>query len=188
MAKMIILDNGHGGVINGVYQTKGKRSPIWNDGRVLYEGEFNRDIVKRVSKMLDNNRIPYVNLVPELEDISLQERMKRANKIDNSLFVSIHANAGGGTGFEVFSSVQASKKSKEMADITIKEFNKEFPELRNRGHKKANFYVIKNTKMPAILIECAFMDTLNPDCELMFSEDGRNRFAKAIFESICSFH
>ena len=40
-----ILDNGHGGIINGVYQTAGKRSPIWADGTQLFEGEFNRAIM-----------------------------------------------------------------------------------------------------------------------------------------------
>ena len=36
-----ILDNGHGGMIDGVYQTPGKRSPVWPDGTQLFEGEFN---------------------------------------------------------------------------------------------------------------------------------------------------
>ena len=38
--KTIILDAGHGGMINGKYQTKGKRSPVWEDGSVLYEGDL----------------------------------------------------------------------------------------------------------------------------------------------------
>jgi hypothetical protein len=43
-----IFDNGHGGIIDGVYQTAGKRSPLWPDGEILYEGEFNRSIVNRL--------------------------------------------------------------------------------------------------------------------------------------------
>lgn len=42
---IFILDNGHGGIIDGEYQTKGKRSRVWADGRQLFEGEFNRDIL-----------------------------------------------------------------------------------------------------------------------------------------------
>ena len=64
---MIILDNGHG------KETPGKRSPIWRDGSQLFEYEFNRDIVKRISVMLDADNIKYHVLVPELEDITLQE-------------------------------------------------------------------------------------------------------------------
>ena len=43
-----LLDPGHGGFIDGVYQTAGKRSPEFPDGSRLYEGEFNRDVVSRI--------------------------------------------------------------------------------------------------------------------------------------------
>ena len=97
----VILDNGHG------YETPGKRSPKWPDGTQLFEHEFNRDIVNRVAEQLDEAGIKYVILVPEKNDISLQERVKRANKIWKNtgkkwFGISIHANAGGGTGFEVW--------------------------------------------------------------------------------------
>ena len=46
-----ILDNGHGGIIDGEYQTPGKRSPKWEDGTQLFEGEFNRAVVKRIIKL-----------------------------------------------------------------------------------------------------------------------------------------
>ena len=90
---MIILDNGHG--IN----TPGKRSPF---EPVLYEYEFNRDIVKRISNKLNLLNISNVILTPEEEDVSLTTRVKRANKIYSSypdaILISIHANAGCGTG------------------------------------------------------------------------------------------
>ena len=66
---IVLLDNGHGGLINGVYQTPGKRSPTWSDGSVLYEGEFNRAIVHGIIKELIKLNIPYVNICPEDEDI-----------------------------------------------------------------------------------------------------------------------
>ena len=90
---MIILDNGHG--IN----TPGKRSPF---EPVLYEYEFNRDIVKRISDKLNTLNIPNVILTPEEEDVSLSTRVKRANEIysynPDAILISIHANAGCGTG------------------------------------------------------------------------------------------
>jgi len=46
-----LLDPGHGGIIDGVYQTAGKRSPRFPDGSILYEGEFNRDVVKRIMQL-----------------------------------------------------------------------------------------------------------------------------------------
>lgn len=71
-----LLDNGHGGVIDGLYQTPGKRSPSWDDGGILYEGEFNRAIINRLIEMLTTDRINYVNIAPEYEDISLNERVR----------------------------------------------------------------------------------------------------------------
>ena len=54
----VLLDAGYGGVINGEYQTSGKRSPVWEDGSVLYEGEFNRGIKYRLKEKLQQEGIP----------------------------------------------------------------------------------------------------------------------------------
>ena len=92
---IVLLDNGHGGLINGNYQTPGKRSPVWGDDTQLFEGEFNRSIVARIIETLTSLKIPYVNIVPEMRDITLSTRVKRANKITNTscFYLSIHSNA-----------------------------------------------------------------------------------------------
>ncbi len=41
---LVLIDNGHGALINGAYQTAGKRKN-WQDKSIIYEGEFNRAIV-----------------------------------------------------------------------------------------------------------------------------------------------
>ena len=66
-----ILDNGHGGIIDGEYQTAGKRSPIWEDGSQLFEGEFNRAIVDRLMHLCAYAGIECVNLVDTQEDMPL---------------------------------------------------------------------------------------------------------------------
>jgi N-acetylmuramoyl-L-alanine amidase len=190
----IILENGHGGVIAGVYQTAGKRSPIWKDGTQLFEGEFNRKVVNRLAKLCQAKNISHSILVPELEDISLVERVKRANAIfkknKNCVLISVHANAGGGTGYEVFTSV-GQTKSDAIAEKIIHHFGAEFPELKLRSDrrdgdadKEAHFYILKQSHCPAVLIECAFMDTENPDCRLMLNQP--ERFANAIMDGIIS--
>ena len=102
---IILIDNGHG--IN----TPGKRSPQWADGSQLFEWEFTRDIARRLSKLLAMHEIPYQLIVPEIEDISLKERCSRVNNAVHyntvycgraCLLISIHANAGKGTGWECF--------------------------------------------------------------------------------------
>ena len=94
MSKTILLDAGHGGVLNGLYQTSGKRSPKWDDGSILYEGEFNRAIKARLKEMFQMEGINYVDINPQDTDLSLSDRVSKANTYRrDSLYVSIHANA-----------------------------------------------------------------------------------------------
>lgn len=184
----IILDNGHG------KDTPGKRSPKWSDNKQLFEWEFNRDIVKRISAKLQNAGIIPVVLVPEEIDIPLSQRVNRVNKISkdnggNAILISIHGNAGGGTGWECFTSVGETKSDK-YATILCDEFKKEFPELKmrfdysdNDPDKESQFYILKNTSCPAVLTENFFMDT-EKDCRLMMSDMGRERIATAHVRAI----
>jgi N-acetylmuramoyl-L-alanine amidase len=182
--KTIILDAGHGGMINGDYQTKGKRSPVWEDGSQLFEGECNRQIKDRVMELMQFHRMPYYDVNPEQIDISLKERVTRANKISNSLYISIHSNAGGGTGCEVFVSNNCSSKSMSMAEDFQDLYYPLFDGERWRGIKQSDFYVIKNTNMPAVLIESFFMDTEKECKKYLMTKAGRDRIATWVFESI----
>tara|TARA_S200002703_G_scaffold118613_1_gene104277 strand:+ start:97 stop:705 length:609 start_codon:yes stop_codon:yes gene_type:complete len=192
MGKTVILDNGHGGVINGVYQTKGKRSPDWDKG-VLYEGEFNRAIVNRIVNLLSVSsaigfKVPYYNISPELTDVSLGTRVNRANKIyaenPNTYLLSIHANAGGGTGGEIFVHPEASDESRIIADRFagyVKGIGglKWRPASANNLVKEANYKILRKTNCPAMLLEVAFMDN-EYDYELLWNEDFRNDYATAL--------
>jgi len=189
---IVLLDNGHGGLINGEYQTSGKRSPIWSDGSQLFEGEFNRAIVNRIIEKLTILGIPYINVVPELKDISLSTRIKRANNIeeDNVFYLSVHSNAGGGHGFEIFTS-PGETKSDKIATIFGQEFKKEFPTKRLRDDysdgdldKEANFTVIKKTRMPAVLTENFFMDNEEECKQILMTENGRDKIVEFHINSI----
>jgi N-acetylmuramoyl-L-alanine amidase len=188
MSKTILLDARHGGVLNGLYQTSGKRSPIWDDGSVLYEGEFNRAIKARLKEMFQMEGINYVDINPQDTDLSLSDRVKKANIYKgDSLYVSIHANAGGGTGCEVFTSENCSSTSTSMAKAFEDSYSNHFPEERWRGVKKKDFYVVKNTSMPAVLLECFFMDTEKECKQYLMTKKGRNQIAKWIFDTIVDF-
>lgn len=183
MKPIVILDNGHG------EETAGKRSPVWSDGSQLFEWEFNRDIVRRISEKLEADGIPYRILVPEETDISLTERARRANEIakennGKAYVLSIHANAGGGTGWEVYTS-PGQTPSDAIATVFFEEAGREFvPDgWRMRSDysdgdpdKEANFAILTKTTCPAILTENFFMDT-EKDCRFIMSEDGRERIA-----------
>ena len=191
---LVAFINGHGGVnpSTGQYVTSGKRSPIWEDGRQLFEGVSNRSIVLKIMELCCYNQIECINLVPEWQDISLGERVRRVNKLyverKDLIVIEIHSNAGGGTGFEVFTTV-GNTKSDLVAEIMIPEYQKMVPELKLRSDmsdgdldKEINFYTIRKTKAPHVLFELAFMDTWEPDCRMLMEEE--DRFVDAIFEGI----
>ncbi len=80
-----------------------------------------------------------------------------AHKVD--LDVSIHFNAGGGTGTEVwvYSTGSASYKYAKSTAAAIAELG-----FRNRGVKTSHgLYVLKHTHSPAMLVECCFVDSSN---------------------------
>jgi len=193
-----ILDNGHGGVIDGVYQTSGKRSPVWPDGEVLYEGEFNRAIVNRIVDMCKSNNIDCVNLIDTQEDVPLKERPKMANKLAKSsekpcIYVSVHANGftdESANGWEVFTS-PGQTKSDSIATVLYEKAKAEFPERRMRPSmgdgdpdKESKFTVLMDTSMPAILSENFFMTNSKECHEILMSESGRDRVAKIHFQMI----
>jgi N-acetylmuramoyl-L-alanine amidase len=179
---IVLLDNGHGGLINGVYQTPGKRASHPN-GQIIYEGEFNRAIVNGIIEQLTYYKIPYVNIAPEYWDVSLATRVNRANKFPakDSFYLSVHANAGGGHGSEFFTS-PGQTKSDPIATIFGQEYQKMFPNRRLRADysdgdldKEANFYVLTKTKMPSVLTENFFMDNFEEFTNILNTKAGRQK-------------
>jgi N-acetylmuramoyl-L-alanine amidase len=178
----IILDNGHGS------NTPGKCSPVWPDGSQLFEYEFNRDIVRRIKEVLTDTDIRV--LVPEKWDVSLATRVDRANAITrdsgakNTLLISIHANAGGGTGWEVWTSPGNTRSDVFASNmfVEIEKLLSGFPMRKDMSDgdpdKEANFYILKYTICPAILTENLFMDR-ETDCRFIMSEAGRKLIAQA---------
>ncbi|NRR93136.1 N-acetylmuramoyl-L-alanine amidase [Winogradskyella undariae] len=179
---IVLLDNGHGALINGKYQTAGKRKD-WLDKGIIYEGEFNRAIVNGIIEQLTYYKIPYVNIAPEYWDVRLETRVKRANKFpsNNCFYLSIHSNAGGGKGSEVFTS-PGDTKSDKIATAFGEEYHKVFPNRILRTDfsdgdldKERRFYVLTKTKMPAILTENFFMDNFEEFDSILNTKEGRQK-------------
>lgn len=183
----ILIDNGHGN------NTPGKRSPIWSDGSQLFEHEFNRDITLRLVEKLKTLKIPFEVIVPEVHDVSLTERCKRINSIakkEACLLVSIHANAGGGKGWEAWTSPGITKSDKYAESF----YNKAKELLPSRfpirkclmngyKNKEALFKILTGTTCPAVLTENMFMDT-ESDCNYIMSDSGRETIAELHLQAI----
>ena len=175
MSKVIVLDPGHGGSDPGAV------------GNGLREKDLTLDICKRIKKYLDNNYTDINVYMTRTTDkyLSLSQRAQFANSKKADLFVSVHINAGGGTGYEdfIYNKLSNSSTTAKMRDTFHKEVVKEQSFWRNRGKKKANFAVLRETKMAAILTENGFIDTKS-DANKLKSNTYLNRIAKGHAEGI----
>ena len=190
--KIPIIDNGHGGMIGGLYQTAGKRSPKWSKG-ILYEGMFNRWVSSRLIEKLDRANIPYYHISPEYKDTSLQTRVKRAddiyNKNKNTYILSIHANAGGGQGIEGFTTV-GKTKADPIADLFLSNLEKDLSSQKMRfdytdgdRDKETNYYILRKASAPAFLLECGFMDNTK-DYNNLWDEKYLESLVDSLFKTI----
>lgn len=192
-----ILDPGHGGMLNGVYQTKGKRSPVWSDGSQYFEGVGNREIARKVANELDKLDLDYIFTVEPQDptDITLTARTNFVNKLPykKKVLISIHSNGfskESAHGWEIYTS-KGETTSDKFASMFAAQFLLKFPEMTFRKDtrdgdvdKEANFYIIKNTTCPAVLLE-NFFHTNEKECkEILMSEEGQNKIVDAIVQGI----
>ncbi len=189
--KLIAVDDGHG------METAGKRTPNNPDGSFMRENEFNRAVVDKLISHLKRNGFDVLHVSPGDTDIPLKTRTDLANNtIDNGfgrradIYVSVHANAMGSAwnakakGIETFYH-EGSKEGKKFAKV-IQDNLMKGTLMVNRGLKTANLHVTRESKMPAVLVECGFMD--NPvEAVLLKSEEYRAECAEELAKGICEY-
>jgi N-acetylmuramoyl-L-alanine amidase len=187
-----IIDNGHGSVINGVPQTAGKRSPDFGDG-ILYEGVSNRRLAAKVIEKSEAFGACCYNLVPELQDISLKERVKRINalsKNQNTILISIHSDAWineHAHGWSAYTT-KGGTKSDDVASIMYGHAKAAGLKIRDDysdgdPDKESDFYILRKTICPAVLVENLFM-TNKKDYEFLLSECGQDQLSDIIVNTI----
>ncbi len=189
------LDNGH-----GVLQA-GKRSPIWSDGTQLEEWKFNREIVKRIARRLDDLGLIYFIVVPEDNvDSFLPERVARANDLISDLglpkiYVSVHGNAAqssDATGVENWYFL-GSNSGVRLASIFQKHILSSLGSagtyqwvdrgIRTFTPASRNFFVLRETQMPAVLSENGFY-TNEIECRMMLNPEVQDRIAEGHINAI----
>lgn len=144
----------------------------------LNESVETRKIAYELMKLLADSKHEVIPAVFDRSANNLKEAVDLSNKEDADLFISIHCNAGGGSGCEAYT-----WKGKQVAQAVKACSYLQKLGFKNRGVKDgSNLYVIKNTKCTAILIEICFVDNA-ADAEL-FKKVGYTKIASAIYNAI----
>ncbi len=181
MVKVIVRDPGHGGKDSGA------------PGNGLYEKNVVLVISKLFGEYLAANYTGFKIVDTRTTDVFIEliDRARIANKADADVFISFHNNSATNKdagGYEDFVYTKASQKSLDLQNAihqkvvpVLAKYN-----IRNRGKKKDNLSVLRNTDMAAILTETLFVSNA-ADAALLKKPEVLNDFAAAYAEGVADF-
>lgn len=183
-------------------ETAGKRTPKFPDGTVIKENVFNHPTKTLFLQDCDDFGFGTYDVSPERTDTPLQTRTDRANaqynlhKYEKYIYVSFHFNAMGdywdddSGGTEIFYH-DGSVEGKKLATAINKQLIKG-TDLKDRGVKadttiyKSGFHELRETIMPAVLLECGFMSN-HVEANLMKNIAYQNECAIEAVKGICDY-
>ncbi|MBA9024752.1 N-acetylmuramoyl-L-alanine amidase family protein [Peribacillus huizhouensis] len=176
MKKKVKIDPGHGGKDGGAV------------GNGLLEKNLTLEISKEMKKYLDENYTGHETTLTRTTDvfIELSERANIANRAVADVFISNHVNAGGGTGYESYIYTKPSAGSVKLQSLVNSEALAAAKKYglgpHNDDSKRDNLAVVRQTNMPAILTEIAYIDA--KDAELLkninFIKDMAAAYARGV--------
>ncbi|HEY5704320.1 MAG TPA: N-acetylmuramoyl-L-alanine amidase [Terrimicrobiaceae bacterium] len=152
----VVVDAGHGGLDLGGRSVSGSPEKV-----------VALDTARRLAAILRRKGFRVIETRTRDVFVPLGSRSAVSNSTRNCIFVSIHYNWAprrGARGVEVYYS---SPRSWRLASNILRETGKAYP-THNRGVKRANFYVLRTNRRPAVLCELGFL-----------SNAGDNRFAQS---------
>jgi N-acetylmuramoyl-L-alanine amidase len=208
---IVFIDAGHGGLNrSGAYTTAPAKlfrhsKGSFHQGSTFYEGVWNRTLTNQVMRKLDLLGINYLPLHHEYLDNSLQQRVERVNwysrKFQRSFVLSTHANAfekHTARGFEIYTSPGITE-SDRIAEMhwnhvnALRNFYEKGKEVIMRTNpsgstydKEANFFILRQTIVPAILVEHLFFDNFD-DAILLMDDNIIDLFAEAQVRTIMDY-
>jgi len=177
MKPLIVLDAGHGGSDEGTRV------------RTFQEKKITLITVLLTKKQLE--QLGYRVILTRSRDafVSLPRRVAIANKVKGSVFVSVHFNASPSQeahGIEIFynnsKELWRTRASKRLANCILYRMIDQTASA-SRGVKEGNFHVIRETDMPAILVEGGFF-TNRQECALLKDREYLKQLAEGIAEGI----
>jgi N-acetylmuramoyl-L-alanine amidase len=175
---IVVIDPGHGGNDPGA---------IGRDTK-LREAEVNLAVAKMLTRKLDEGghitlltREADVQLVPGDRNRDLAARPEMANKVGADCFLSIHCNAAvsrAAHGFEIYTT-RGRDRSDTFALHILEAWRDKIPEIKVRGSKEADFAVLRHSRVPAALVELAFLS--HPGEERFLADpEKQERMAEAL--------
>ncbi|PCN42453.1 N-acetylmuramoyl-L-alanine amidase [Brevibacillus laterosporus] len=172
---LIVVDAGHGGHDVGAKGTVGN-----------YEKDFTLSVANRLVEYLKQHKEFQVIATRSTDTyLTLKERTDIANEIDADVFISVHANSFNPEtrGTETY---YYNQNSLDLARVVHKHLlaATQFPD---RKVKQNNFYVVKNTKMPAVLTETGFLTNQIENTQLM-SPQFQDKVAKSLADAIFEYY
>ncbi len=177
MAKIIVLDAGHGGTDPGA------------NGFGIKEKDLTLDRILAIKKKLETEYDGVKIILTRSGDTypTLTQRANIANNANADLFISDHKNSfnSSARGFETFTYTNASATSKAYQNVVHREIFGRIKKygIPDRGQKSQNFAVLRQTKMPAVLLEEAFIDHKH-DNELLSSNVFRQDYIDGVVTGI----
>lgn len=178
--KLVVIDAGHGG-----YDLGAKMSSCDEKSLALSTALLTKKHLLELGYRVILTRSRDVFL-------SLERRAEIANQTKSKIFVSIHYNAARSLtakGIEIYfcqsQDKHRSSASKNLASKVLKKMI-DHTSTENRGVKEGNFFVIRETKMPAILVEAGFM-THPEELHLIKDIIYRDKIARGISEGIDAY-
>lgn len=178
--KRIVVDAGHGAHDSGAVGVTG-----------LLEKSVNLSVATKLKNLLENAGAEVIMTRYDDTFIPLENRVKIAHENNGDAFISIHADSfrrssSGSTTFYHSAQNPSYQQSKILSDITIKKLTSALG-TENRGSNDKSLHVIRETEIPAILVELAFLS--NPNEEGLLKQDSfRDKAAKALFDSLNQFY
>jgi N-acetylmuramoyl-L-alanine amidase len=203
MIKTVVLDFGHGGLdINGNYTTAPSKMFTFPDGVVAYEGVINRQIGGHAYTCLRSHadlNIFCTVMEDDPRDISLADRVYMTNAFDpkSTIFVSIHCNASpnhNAQGHEIYTTkgfTESDVLAECIATATEHALGRANIKLRydfsdGDKDKEADFYVLRKTKCPAVLIECGFFD-FRPEFDKLSNPLFQGDYGSMVYTGIINY-
>lgn len=177
-SRFIAVDAGHGGDDSGAV----------NQAVGVNEKTINLAISQQLQRILDSRG--HQILMTRRTDVfvPLGQRAELANTAGTEIFVSIHCNSAenaGATGIETYHHSN-SEMGQALATQVHHALIAAFPSHQNRGVKSANFQVLRETQMPACLVETEFISN-NQQAQFLANPANQEKIARAIADGIKAY-